>query len=127
MTGNAEAGNAEAGNAAEGNARHAKAGGRSGEVEPFLRGCAWRAAPGVPYPRFDPRDATRIPADTWQCAHIPAGVRLELVGDATAVTLDYATATDDLGYRGAGRGRLSHCGGAASRSTSNRPCSAPAP
>jgi len=104
VTGNAEAGNAEAGNAAEGNARHAKAGGRSGEVEPFLRGCAWRAAPGVPYPRFDPRDATRIPADTWQCAHIPAGVRLELVGDATAVTLDYATATDDLGYRGAGAG-----------------------
>jgi lysophospholipase L1-like esterase len=77
---------------------------RSAQVEPFLRGCAWGAAPGVPYPRFDPRDATRIPADTWQCAQIPAGVRLELVGDASAVTLDYATATDDLGYRGAGAG-----------------------
>ncbi|HEY5024822.1 MAG TPA: SGNH/GDSL hydrolase family protein [Acidimicrobiales bacterium] len=77
---------------------------RSPQVEPFLRGCAWRPAPGVPYPRFDPRDATRIPADTWQCAQIPAGVRLELVGDATAITLDYTTATDDLGYRGAGAG-----------------------
>jgi len=77
---------------------------RAAEVEPFLRGCAWRAVPGVPYPRFDPRDASRIPADTWQCAQIPAGVRLELVGDATAITLDYTTATDDLGYRGAGAG-----------------------
>jgi len=78
--------------------------GRSPEVEPFLRGCAWRAVPGVPYPRFDPRDAARIPADTWQCAQIPAGVRLELVGDAAVVSLDYVTATDDLGYRGAGAG-----------------------
>lgn len=78
--------------------------GRSPEVEPFLRGCAWGAAPGVPYPRFDPRDASRIPADTWQCAQIPAGVRLELVGDASALVLDYTTATDDLGYRGRGAG-----------------------
>jgi lysophospholipase L1-like esterase len=82
----------------------APSGGRSPEVEPFLRGCAWRAAPGIPYPRFDPRDATRIPADTWQCAQIPAGVRLEFVGDASAVELDYTTATDDLGYRGEGAG-----------------------
>jgi len=73
-------------------------------VEPFLRGCAWQAAPGVPYPRFDPRDASRIPADTWLCAQIPAGVRLELVGEASAVEIDYATATDDLGYRGDGAG-----------------------
>jgi lysophospholipase L1-like esterase len=73
-------------------------------VEPFLRGCAYGAVPGVPYPRFDPRDAARIPADTWQCAHIPAGVRLELVGDATQLVVDYATATDDLGYRGPGAG-----------------------
>jgi lysophospholipase L1-like esterase len=58
----------------------------------------------VPYPRFDPRDASRIPADTWQCAQIPAGVRLEFVGAASAVELDYTTATDDLGYRGAGAG-----------------------
>ncbi len=78
--------------------------GRSPDVEPFLRGCAWRAAPGIPYPRFDPRDAPRIPADTWQCAQIPAGVRLELVGDATALEIDYVTATGDLGYRGEGAG-----------------------
>jgi len=78
--------------------------GRSAQVEPFLRGCAYRAVPGVPYPRFDPRDASRIPGDTWQSAHIPAGVRLELVGDASQVVLDYATATDDLGYRGPGAG-----------------------
>jgi len=77
---------------------------RAPEVEPFLRGCVYGAAPGVPYPRFDPADAARIPADTWQCAQIPAGVRLELLGDATALELDYTTATDDLGYRGAGAG-----------------------
>ena len=80
------------------------AGGRAPEVEPFLRGCAWRAVPGVPYPRFDPRDVSRLPADTWQCAQIPAGVRLELVGDASQLELDYTTATDDLGYRGRGAG-----------------------
>ncbi len=78
--------------------------GRAPAVEPFLRGCAFPAAPGVPYPRMDPRDVARLPADTWQCAQIPAGVRLELVGDASAVEIDYATATDDLGYRGAGAG-----------------------
>ncbi len=78
--------------------------GRSPDVEPFVRGCAWRGAPGIAYPRFDPRDAARLPADTWQCAQIPAGVRLELVGDAPALELDYTTATDDLGYRGAGAG-----------------------
>lgn len=81
-----------------------KTGGRSPDVEPFLRGCAWRAVPGVPYPRFDPRDVSRLPADTWQCAQIPAGVRLEVVGDASALELDYTTATDDLGYRGSGAG-----------------------
>jgi lysophospholipase L1-like esterase len=31
-------------------------------------------------------------------------VRLELVGDASALELDYTTATDDLGYRGEGAG-----------------------
>jgi lysophospholipase L1-like esterase len=58
----------------------------------------------VPYPRFDPRDSSRLPADTWLCAQIPAGVRLEFVGDASELELDYTTATDDLGYRGAGAG-----------------------
>jgi lysophospholipase L1-like esterase len=80
--------------------------GRAPGVEPFLRGCAWGAVPGVPYPRFDPRDSSRLPADTWQCAQIPAGVRLELVGDAPRLELDYTTATDDLGYRGSGAGTM---------------------
>ena len=79
--------------------------GRSPEVEPFLRGCAWRGVPGVPYPRFDPRDAVRgFPPTPGSARQIPAGVRLELVGDAAALELDYATATDDLGYRGDGAG-----------------------
>lgn len=78
---------------------------RSEVVEPFLRGCPWGPAPGVPYPRHDPGDATRLPGDTWAAAQLPAGVRLELVGDAEAVELDYRTTTDDLGYRGEGAGR----------------------
>jgi len=77
---------------------------RSPEVEPYPRGCAYGPGAGVAYPRFDPADAARIPADTWGCASIPAGVRLELVGDAGEVELSYTTATDDLGYRGAGAG-----------------------
>jgi lysophospholipase L1-like esterase len=77
---------------------------RAPAVEPFLRGCPYPATEGVPYPRFDPADAARVPADTWQCARLPAGVRLELVGDASALTIDYTTATDELGYRGAGAG-----------------------
>jgi lysophospholipase L1-like esterase len=78
--------------------------GRSEQVEPYLRGAAFDAVAGVPYPRFDPQDAARLPADTWGCAQIPAGVRLEMVGDAGVVELDYTTATDDLGFRGKGAG-----------------------
>jgi lysophospholipase L1-like esterase len=78
--------------------------GRSEQVEPYLRGAVFAAVAGVPYPRFDPADAARLPADTWGCAQIPAGVRLEMVGDAGEVELDYRTATDDLGFRGKGAG-----------------------
>ncbi len=78
---------------------------RPESVAPFLAGCAWPPAPGVPYPRHDPLDASRLPGDTWAAAQLPAGVRLELVGDAEAVDLDYRTATDQLGYRGEGAGR----------------------
>jgi lysophospholipase L1-like esterase len=46
----------------------------------------------------------RLPADTWGTATLPVGVRLELVGDATALDLSYVTRTDDLGYRGPGAG-----------------------
>lgn len=73
--------------------------------EPFLRGCAWRAGAGTPYPRADPRDAGRLPQDTWGTAQIPASVRFELVGDADGVEIAYRTTTDDLGYRGDGAGR----------------------
>jgi lysophospholipase L1-like esterase len=72
---------------------------------PFLRGVAFPATEGVPYPRAKPADAARLPADTWARARIPVGVRLELVGDAEAVEVDYETATDDLGPRGEGAGR----------------------
>jgi lysophospholipase L1-like esterase len=77
---------------------------RPAEVEPFLAGCAFPAAPGVPYPRALPVDAGRLPADTWATACIPVGVRLELVGEAEAIEIEYETATTDLGYRGEGSG-----------------------
>ncbi len=79
-------------------------GGRPAGPEPFLRGCAWPGTAAVPYPRADPADADRLPADTWATATIPVGVRLELVGDAPAVEIEYACATADLGYRGAAAG-----------------------
>jgi lysophospholipase L1-like esterase len=79
---------------------------RSPQPEPYLRGCAFPAAPGVPYPRAA-MDALgeRLPADTLATARLPVGVRFEWIGDARAVVVDYETATDDLGYRGDGAGR----------------------
>lgn len=78
---------------------------RAAQVEPFLRGCVWPAAPGVPYPRCDPGPAgQRLPADTRAAAALPVGVRLELAGEAEALELDYRTETAELGHRGAGAG-----------------------
>jgi len=77
---------------------------RPEQPEPFLRGCVFPATGRVPYPRADPADM-RIPRDTWRMAQVPAGVRLELIGDAEAVEILYRTETDDLGYRGDGAGR----------------------
>lgn len=77
---------------------------RPENVEPYLRGIAWAAGAGVAYPRADPADCGRLPADTWATANLPVGVRLELVGDATAIDIEYETLTDDLGYRGEGAG-----------------------
>lgn len=74
------------------------------DIGPFLRGCVFQSVPGVPYPRFDPLDLTRIPGDTWETAQTPAGVRLEFVGDAAAVEIDYVTNSVDPGYRGDGGG-----------------------
>jgi len=75
---------------------------RPEQPEPFLRGAAFRPASGVPYPRA--RDDARLPRDTWSQACIPAGVRLEFVGDAEAVSIQYQTETDDPGFRGPGGG-----------------------
>jgi lysophospholipase L1-like esterase len=58
----------------------------------------------VAYPRANPADARRMPLDTWSAAQLPAGVRLEMVGSATHIRVDYVTATDELGYRGSGAG-----------------------
>jgi lysophospholipase L1-like esterase len=85
--------------------------------EPFLRGNAWTGTDDLPYPRADPADLDRLPGDTVGTARLPVGVRLELVGDADALELDYVTATDDLGYRGEGAGTaFTLLSGAASRS-----------
>ena len=78
--------------------------GRAPEVEPYLRGAAWPAGAGATYPRADPDDVGRLPADTWGTATLPVGVRLELVGDAATLDVSYTTATDDMGYRGPGAG-----------------------
>jgi lysophospholipase L1-like esterase len=72
--------------------------------EPFLRGNAWPGTDDLPYPRADPADLDRLPGDTMGTARLPVGVRLEFVGDADALELDYHTQTDDLGYRGDGAG-----------------------
>ena len=79
-------------------------GGRPAEVEPYVRGVAWPAGAGVAYPRADPVDARRLPADTWSAAQLPAGVRLEIAGDARHVRVDYVTTTADLGRRGQAAG-----------------------
>ena len=71
---------------------------------PFLRGNAFPPADDVPYPRVPAFDRFRLTPLTWQAATVPAGVRLELDGDATAVIVHYTTATGDSGVRGDGGG-----------------------
>ena len=82
----------------------AQRGRRPEQPEPFLRGAPWPGTSTVPYPRVNPIDRMRVPGDTWMMAQVPAGVRLELAGDATAVTIRYETTTDQTGYRGDGAG-----------------------
>jgi lysophospholipase L1-like esterase len=77
---------------------------RPAAIEAYVRGVAWPAGAGVTYPRANPADLGRLPADTWGSASLPAGVRLEVCGDATHVDIDYHAATNDLGYRGSGAG-----------------------
>ncbi len=77
---------------------------RPAQPEPFLRGAPYPAFGDVPYPRANPSDTARLPADVWHASMIPVGVRLELVGDAEAVDVGYRTTTGNLGYRGEGAG-----------------------
>ena len=79
---------------------------RPEQPEPFLRGCAWPAGEDVPYPRCDPGpQGQRLPADTRATAALPVGVRFEFEGEPDFVEVHYRTATEDLGYRGAGAGK----------------------
>ena len=73
----------------------------AGAVSPRER---WPGTDDLPYPRADPADLDRLPGDTVGTARLPVGVRLEFVGTAEALELDYQTQTDDLGYRGEGAG-----------------------
>jgi lysophospholipase L1-like esterase len=77
---------------------------RRDQPEPFVRGAIYPAAGDVAYPRANPTDTARLPADIWSAASVPAGVRLELVGDAQAIDVAYRTTTGNLGYRGDGAG-----------------------
>ena len=59
----------------------------------------------MPYPRAKPEGAMgRLPMDTWAMASIPAGVRLELVGDASEIDVRYSCAHASFGYLGGGEG-----------------------
>ncbi len=77
---------------------------RPKQPEPFIRGAPYPPTSEVCYPRADPSDIRRLPADVWHAASVPVGVRLELVGDAQAVDIAYRTSTGNLGYRGDGAG-----------------------
>lgn len=85
----------------EGDARR---GHRPEQPERFLRGVVWPGTSKVPYPRANPIDRMRIPGDTWLMASIPVGVRLEIIGDANEIEVDYRTTTEQTGYRGDGAG-----------------------
>jgi lysophospholipase L1-like esterase len=76
------------------------------DVPGVLCGAPWPGTAAVAYPRADPADFDRLPIDTWAMAGIPAGVRLELQldGRTEALSIDYTTSTEDLGYRGPGAG-----------------------
>jgi len=77
---------------------------RPEQPEPFLRGAPYPAFGDVPYPRANPTDTSRMPADIWHASIVPVGVRIELTGDAEAVDIAYHTSTGNLGYRGDGAG-----------------------
>ncbi|MFJ9038372.1 GDSL-type esterase/lipase family protein [Streptomyces sp. NPDC102406] len=58
-------------------------------VREYVRGASWWAPDGRPV-RADPADRDRLPADTWERALVPAGVRLEFTAHGvTAVEVAY--------------------------------------
>jgi lysophospholipase L1-like esterase len=77
---------------------------RPRQPEPFVRGAPYPPTADIPYPRSNPADIRRLPADVWHAASVPVGVRLEMVGDAQAIDVAYRTTTGNLGYRGDGAG-----------------------
>jgi len=77
---------------------------RPEQPEPFLRGCVFPAVTDVPYPRADPAGAEYLPADVWDAAQLPVGVRLELSGNARTIRVWYKTTRASLGYRGESAG-----------------------
>ncbi|HMQ27513.1 MAG TPA: SGNH/GDSL hydrolase family protein [Acidimicrobiales bacterium] len=83
----------------------ADATGRPSQPEPYLRGAPFPAGGGVPYPRAKPEvPLMRVPMDTWTMAKVPAGVRLELTGDAAEIEVDYLAEQAAFGYLGGGEG-----------------------
>ena len=79
-------------------------GARPEQPEPFLRGCLYPGLSDAAYPRANPADSEHLPTDVWHAAQVPAGVRLEFVGEVDAVRIFYRTTTANLGYRGEGAG-----------------------
>jgi hypothetical protein len=79
-------------------------GARPEQPEPFVRGCLYPGLSDVAYPRANPTDSEHLPTDVWHAAQVPAGVRLEFVGEVDAVRIFYRTTTANLGYRGEGAG-----------------------
>ena len=77
---------------------------RSEQVEPFLGGVIFPPYGDALYPRSDPVASDFLPADVWQAAQIPVGIRLEVGGTAKTIEIGYKTATGNLGYRGEGAG-----------------------
>jgi lysophospholipase L1-like esterase len=77
---------------------------RPEQPEPFLRGCVFPAVTDAPYPRADPAGAEYLPADVWDAAQLPVGVRLELAGNARTIRVWYRTNRASLGYRGESAG-----------------------
>src|SRR5580658_7614619 len=77
---------------------------RPEQPEPFLRGCVFPAVADAPYPRADPAEADYLPADVWDAAQLPVGVRLEMVGESRTIRVWYKTTRASLGYRGESAG-----------------------